>query len=77
MLCLDSKNDFHVYSLLTKTLIIGFSPPGIVTALVSDPTLDYVFLGMQNGESRAGFMIRFNIGDGMAKKHFIATGVYR
>jgi len=68
LLCLDSKNDFHVYSLLTKTLIVGISPPGMVTALVSDPTLDYVFLGMQNGESRPRSMIRFYLTDVMAEK---------
>jgi syntaxin-binding protein 5 len=50
LLCLDSKNDFTVFSLETKRIIASFSPPGTVTALHSDPTLDYALLGMQNGE---------------------------
>ncbi|KAF2096775.1 hypothetical protein NA57DRAFT_78368 [Rhizodiscina lignyota] len=53
ILCLDSKNDFTVFSLETKRIINSFSPPGTVTSLHSDPTLDYALLGMQNGEIMA------------------------
>lgn len=46
---LDDKNDFSVFSLETKTLIASYSPPGVVSAVASDPTLDFAILGMQNG----------------------------
>ncbi|KAF2838506.1 hypothetical protein M501DRAFT_934560 [Patellaria atrata CBS 101060] len=50
LICLDSKNDLSIFSLETKALIASYSPPGIVTALTSDPTLDYALIGTQNGE---------------------------
>ncbi|KAF2459377.1 lethal giant larvae like, C-terminal-domain-containing protein [Lineolata rhizophorae] len=53
LLCLDSKHDLSIYSLETKKLLAGHSAPGIVTALHSDPTLDYALLGMQNGDVMA------------------------
>lgn len=49
LLCL-AKNDFQVYSLETKRMVASYSPPGVVTAVHSDPTLDYAFLAMQSGE---------------------------
>ncbi|KAJ9658926.1 Lethal(2) giant larvae sro7 [Coniosporium apollinis] len=49
LLCL-AKNDFLVYSLETKKKVTSYSLPGIVTAIHSDPTLDYALLGMQNGD---------------------------
>lgn len=49
LLCFDSRNDLSVFSLETKKLISSYSPPGTVTALCSDPMLDYAFLGMQSG----------------------------
>ncbi|KAK7529812.1 lethal giant larvae like, C-terminal-domain-containing protein [Phyllosticta citribraziliensis] len=53
IVCLDSKHDFSVFSLETKNLLASFSPPGNVTALHTDPTLDYAFLGLQNGDVMA------------------------
>lgn len=49
LICLDSKNGITVYSLETKEKITSYTVPGTVTALHSDPTLDYVLMGMQNG----------------------------
>lgn len=50
LLCLDDRNDFSVFSLVLKKLVVSYSPPGQVTCFVSDPTLDFVLLGMANGE---------------------------
>ena len=49
LLCLDDKNDLHVLNLVTKRLSASYSPPGAVMAMASDPTLDYVILGLQSG----------------------------
>lgn len=49
LVCLDSKNDISVYSLAKKTLLGSYAPPGKVTALLTDPALDYAFIGLQNG----------------------------
>lgn len=50
LVCLDSKHDLTYYSLDTKTVVSSFSPPGVATALITDPVLDYALLGMQTGE---------------------------
>jgi syntaxin-binding protein 5 len=50
LLCVDSKNDLSVFSLETKQLLNAHSPPAKITALHSDPTLDYALLGTQHGE---------------------------
>jgi syntaxin-binding protein 5 len=50
LLCVDSKNDLSVFSLDTKKLINAHSPPAKITALHTDPTLDYALLGTQHGE---------------------------
>jgi syntaxin-binding protein 5 len=50
LLCIDSKNDLSVFSLETKKLINAHSPPAKITALHTDPTLDYALLGTQHGE---------------------------
>lgn len=50
LLCLDSRNELSVFSLQLKKLVASYTPPGTVTALCSDPMLDYALLGMQNGE---------------------------
>ncbi|KAH8727170.1 lethal giant larvae like, C-terminal-domain-containing protein [Phaeosphaeriaceae sp. PMI808] len=50
ILCVDSKNDLSIFSLDTKKLINAHSPPARITALHSDPTLDYALLGTQHGE---------------------------
>jgi hypothetical protein len=35
-------------------LIASYAPPGHVTALVSDPSLDYCLIGLQNGRYEFG-----------------------
>lgn len=50
LLCVDSRNDLSVFSLETKALLNAYSPPAKITALHSDPTLDYALLGTQTGE---------------------------
>jgi syntaxin-binding protein 5 len=50
ILCVDSRNDLQVYSLEAKKLVNAHSPPAKITALHSDPTLDYALLGTQNGD---------------------------
>jgi hypothetical protein len=45
----DSKNDICVFSLETKDMLASYAPPGHVTALLTDPSLDYAFIGLQNG----------------------------
>ncbi|KAL5120360.1 Lethal(2) giant larvae sro7 [Pleosporales sp. CAS-2024a] len=50
LLCVDSQNDLAVFSLESRKLIHAHSPPAKITALHSDPTLDYALLGTQQGE---------------------------
>jgi WD40 repeat protein len=50
LLCVDSKNDLSVFSLETKKLLNAHAPPSKITALHSDPTIDYALLGTQNGD---------------------------
>ncbi|KAF2752031.1 snare-dependent exocytosis protein-like protein [Sporormia fimetaria CBS 119925] len=50
LLCVDSRNDLSVYSLESKKLLNAHSPPAKISALHSDPTLDYALLGTSNGE---------------------------
>jgi syntaxin-binding protein 5 len=50
ILCVDSRNDLQVYSLEAKKLVNAHSPPAKITALHSDPTLDYALLGTHNGD---------------------------
>lgn len=49
LISVDAKNDISVYSLDTKRMIASYAPPGLVTALATDPTLDYALIGLQNG----------------------------
>lgn len=58
LICLDSKHDLSIYSLEAKKLIATHSPPGVATALCTDPMLDYAFLGMQTGDILAYDMDR-------------------
>ncbi|MCJ1414541.1 hypothetical protein MMC32_000868 [Xylographa parallela] len=50
LLSLDSKNDIAIFSLEAKKLVASYSPPSKVTALLTDPTLDYALIGLQNGD---------------------------
>lgn len=61
LICLDSKHDICVFSLELKRLITSHSPPGVVTAICTDPMLDYAFLGMQTGDVLAFDLDRENL----------------
>ena len=50
LICVDSKNDLCVFSLESKRLIMSYAPPGRITAVLTDPTIDYALLGLQNGK---------------------------
>ncbi|KAJ9631272.1 Lethal(2) giant larvae sro7 [Knufia peltigerae] len=50
LIVLDSKNDVSVFSLDNKHMVANYAPPGHVTALLTDPSLDYCLTGLQNGE---------------------------
>ncbi|KAL8726904.1 MAG: hypothetical protein Q9166_006393 [cf. Caloplaca sp. 2 TL-2023] len=50
LVCVDSKNEVSVFSLETTRILSTYTPPGSVTALLTDPTLDFALLGLQNGE---------------------------
>ena len=49
LVCIDTKNDLSVYSLETTRILGSYAPPGLITALATDPTLDYALIGLQNG----------------------------
>ena len=49
LISFDAKNDIVVFSLETKQILSSYTPPRQVTALLTDPTLDYALIGMQNG----------------------------
>ncbi|KAH7138149.1 lethal giant larvae like, C-terminal-domain-containing protein [Dendryphion nanum] len=61
LLCVDSKNDLQVFSLETKRLLRAFGVPAKITALHSDPTLDYALLGTQLGDIMAFDLDRENL----------------
>ncbi|KAK5699787.1 Lethal(2) giant larvae sro7 [Elasticomyces elasticus] len=50
LVCLTSKHEICVYSLEHRKLLARYSPSGIVTAMCSDPMLDYTLIGLSNGE---------------------------
>ncbi|KAF2864196.1 putative snare-dependent exocytosis protein [Piedraia hortae CBS 480.64] len=50
LICLDDKHDIAVFSLERKDVVAAFTPPGIVTTVCSDPTLDYALLGTRVGD---------------------------
>ncbi|WEW55196.1 Lethal(2) giant larvae sro7 [Emydomyces testavorans] len=50
LISVDSKNEICVFSLVEKKMITSYAPPGLVTTLLTDPCLDYAFIGLQNGE---------------------------
>jgi syntaxin-binding protein 5 len=50
LISLDSKNELIIWELLTQTRVASYAPPGIVTALVTDPMLDWALIGLQSGD---------------------------
>ncbi|KAJ9604058.1 Lethal(2) giant larvae sro7 [Cladophialophora chaetospira] len=61
LIILDSKNDVSVFHLESKHMLANYAPPGHVVAIISDPSLDYVFSGLQNGDIVAFDLDRENI----------------
>ncbi|KHJ34295.1 putative snare-dependent exocytosis protein [Erysiphe necator] len=49
LISLSSKNELSVWDLATKRKLSSITPPGITTAIETDPTLDWAFIGLQNG----------------------------
>lgn len=49
LISVDSKNDITIFSLESKKILASYSPPGRVSVLITDPTLDYALIGLQNG----------------------------
>jgi len=49
LVSVDSKNEVSIYSLETKRLVTSYAPPGQATALATDASLDYAFIGLSNG----------------------------
>jgi hypothetical protein len=46
----DSKNELIIWDLNDAKKIASYAPPGVVTALVTDPMLDWALIALQNGE---------------------------
>ena len=49
LVAVDSKNDIAIFSLETTKIVASYTPPGQITAWLTDPTLDYALIGLQNG----------------------------
>lgn len=49
LISVDSKNEISIFSLETKQTLVTYAPPSHVTALLTDPSLDYAFIGLQSG----------------------------
>ncbi|KAH3902543.1 uncharacterized protein SCDLUD_000122 [Saccharomycodes ludwigii] len=49
LVCLDSKDTVIVLSLYSQKLLASFFVPGKVSSMDTDPTLDWVLLGLQSG----------------------------
>jgi len=50
LISLDTKNEVTIWDLDTGTQITSCHAPGMVTCMVTDPMLDWCFLGLQTGE---------------------------
>lgn len=60
LVSVDSKNELCVFSLETRKMLASYAPPSFVSAVMTDPSLDYVFLGLQNGEFRTSLACRLS-----------------
>lgn len=49
LISVDSRNDIVVYALETTKIVASYASPGQVTALATDPMLDFALIGLQNG----------------------------
>jgi len=50
LISFDSKNELVIWDLQTGTQLVSYSPPGMVTCMVTDPMLDWAIIGLQNGD---------------------------
>ncbi|KAK6537985.1 hypothetical protein TWF694_010877 [Orbilia ellipsospora] len=50
LVVVDTKYELHHFDLITHARINSWSPPGAVSAVLSDPASDFIFIGLQNGE---------------------------
>lgn len=50
LISLDSKNELLIWDLITQKKLASYAPPGLVTALVTDPMLDWCIIGLQSGD---------------------------
>ncbi|KAJ2992154.1 hypothetical protein NUW58_g2266 [Xylaria curta] len=50
LISLDTKNEVTIWELDTGTRITSFQAPGTVARMLTDPMLDWCFLGLQTGE---------------------------
>lgn len=50
LICLDSSSHLTVFSLDTSAKVASYSISGRATAIATDPTLDYAFIGNQIGD---------------------------
>ncbi|KAI8627479.1 lethal giant larvae like, C-terminal-domain-containing protein [Xylariaceae sp. FL1651] len=50
LISLDTKNEVIIWDLDTGARITGFHAPGTVVCMLTDPMLDWCFLGVQTGE---------------------------
>ena len=57
VVCVDSKNDLSIYSLVTTRIVATYAPPSLISTLLTDPTLDYALLGLQNGVSKDALLL--------------------
>ncbi|KAL3426353.1 SNARE-dependent exocytosis protein [Phlyctema vagabunda] len=50
LISVDSKNEIIIWDLQLGKQLASYAAPGVVTALVTDPMLDWALIGMSNGE---------------------------
>lgn len=50
LISVDSKNEVIIWDLQLGKKLATYAPPGVVTALVTDPMLDWAFIGLQSGD---------------------------
>ncbi|KAF9891136.1 hypothetical protein FE257_005072 [Aspergillus nanangensis] len=50
LVSVDSKSEISVFSLETRPTLFSYAPPNHVSSLLTDPSLDYAFIGLQNGD---------------------------
>lgn len=49
LVAVDDRSTIMVFSLHSKKLVSSYSAPGLITAIESDYSLDYLLMGLQNG----------------------------